>query len=333
MQQNNFVLSAGSRVVGIMLAAAALVAALSAGGCGDYGSGAFLPKQPFPTFHQMPCWSSQDLIAYRDEGIVVPVPPDGSYTVDFSLRGIWVLDTETGEAERIPVSSWSLYPAWSPDGSELALVIGAQIYTMNADGTGLTQLTFTGTNMNPDWSPDGGRIAWERLGDSASGVWIMSSTGDNQQHVIPLAGTYDPDWHPTEEVLLCAGWYDSAQAGIFEYDLLSESVTVIRESTGGTSVVHPQYSPDGSRIAFCAMDMPEAEVWVMDADGLNARQLTWEGGSRSSWSPDGTRLVYTRQIWDDWDMGTFEDGVLWVVDVETGEREQLTFQWEAEGEP
>ncbi len=331
MKNHKFLLLAGSRVTCVVLAALAVAAALVVGGCDNGGTGASLFPQPFPTFHETPCWSVQGEIAYTDKGLVVPVPPDGSYTLDFSLRGIWVLDSETGEVEHFPVDSRSSYPAWSPDGSTLALVLGdTQIYTVNADGTGLTQLTFTGENTNPDWSPDGGRIAWERFDDSAPGVWIMSSTGEDQQRVVPLARSYDPDWHPTEEILLCAGWYDSTHAGIFEYDLVGESVTVIRENTGGTVAVHPQYSPDGSRIAFCAMDMPEAEVWVMDADGSNARQLTWEGGSRSSWSPDGTRLVYTRQIWDDWDMGSSEDGVLWVVDVETGEREQLTFQWEVE---
>jgi Tol biopolymer transport system component len=36
----------------------------------------------------------------------------------------------------------------------------------------------------------------------------------------------------------------------------------------------PAWSPDGSRIAFCSGMNNRYEIWVMDADGSNARRVT-----------------------------------------------------------
>ena len=51
-------------------------------------------------------------------------------------------------------------PAWSPDGSKLAFTSGRtgnlEIYVMNANGSGQTQLTFDAElDSYPAWSPDG----------------------------------------------------------------------------------------------------------------------------------------------------------------------------------
>lgn len=59
---------------------------------------------------------------------------------------------------------------WSPDGSQLAFWMAndsdrnAQIYVINANGTGLRQITHEGENLWPTWSPDGSQIAFVRDG-------------------------------------------------------------------------------------------------------------------------------------------------------------------------
>ena len=62
----------------------------------------------------------------------------------------------------------------------------------------------------------------------------------------------------------------------------------------------PQLSPDGTRIVY-TLGRPDRErargtshVWLCDADGANARQLTWSGdrNREARWSPDGRSIAF-----------------------------------------
>lgn len=55
------------------------------------------------------------------------------------------------------------------------------------------------------------------------------------------------------------------------------------------------FSPDGSRIAYLSDSSGEEELWVMDADGTNNRQLSHDSVGfrfRPTWSPDGTWIAF-----------------------------------------
>jgi len=58
---------------------------------------------------------------------------------------------------------------------------------------------------------------------------------------------------------------------------------------------HPVWSPDGSRIAFVAQQDRTDDIWIMNADGSDAHNLTenvWEWEKHPTWSPDGTKIVF-----------------------------------------
>jgi Tol biopolymer transport system component len=78
---------------------------------------------------------------------------------------------------------------------------------------------------------------------------------------------------------------------------LGGSPTPLIQSTFGE--YHPQYSPDGRRIAFESNRASDTEeIWLADAHGANPTRLTrgpghWQGTPR--WSPDGRSIVFDSQ--------------------------------------
>src|SRR5258705_8517548 len=53
----------------------------------------------FPNFQDSPSWSSNGLLAYRDNGIVCLLGND-TYLVDPALAGIWLVDPTSGASRR-----------------------------------------------------------------------------------------------------------------------------------------------------------------------------------------------------------------------------------------
>lgn len=84
----------------------------------------------------------------------------------------------------------------------------------------------------------------------------------------------------------------------------------------------PTFSPDGKSIAFDAMtigDSPIRESWVVGVDGKNLRKLT--KGAVPRWSPDGKRVVITRDANPDHNDGS--DSAMFVIDLASGKEQKL----------
>ena len=89
-------------------------------------------------------------------------------------------------------------------------------------------------------------------------------------------------------------------------------------TTGPGNDLRPAWSADGTQIAFFSNVSGNNEIWVMDADGANQRQLTNDPADdrRPAWSPDGAWIAF------DSDRAGGRD--LWIMDAEGGQVKQLT---------
>jgi TolB protein len=171
--------------------------------------------------------------------------------------------------------------AGSPDGSF------HRVYTINPDGTGANQLS-PSSGSAPAWSPDGQRIAFVTLREGAPEIWAMNADGSGEVR-LTADNTYnhgDPSWTPDGTKILWANDFFGT------YDIWKMNPDGSGQAkVGGSDTEHdtaPVMSPDASRIAF----ERGGHVWLMDPDGTNEQQLA--EGSRPDWSPDGTKLTFSR---------------------------------------
>jgi Tol biopolymer transport system component len=128
------------------------------------------------------------------------------------------------------------------------------LYAVNPDGTGLTQLTHSDDVDvdSPVPSPDGRLIA-------AGGFAVMNADGSNQRP-LPGCSSSAPSWSPDSTRLACAA---RGGEGIAIVDPASRKVTSLT-SVGSA----PAWSPDGRTIAFS-----DKGLWVIPAAGGAKRRL------------------------------------------------------------
>ena len=280
----------------------------------------------FPLRQDSPAWSSQGQIAYRDNGVIC-VDQHGAYSTDSSLTGLWILNPQSSAKHRL--LPYGEDPSWSPDGRRLTFEASGQIFVINADGSGLSQLTHRGANFYPCFDYGGNEIAYDSDGGSdlnPYSIWAMSAAdGSNQRILCNLTWARMASMRPRGSGLAFIAAGDSGTSGLEVWTADSLCIRT-RLTYGGGHNATPRYMPSGRSIAFSSQSniggLPQ--IWVMNADGNGPRQLTSLGGVSPSWSANGDSLVYVR--YDPFE-NTPDRNVLWVMDVATGAGHQLLSQW------
>jgi hypothetical protein len=291
-----------------------------------------------PANHSGLVWhpeKNRNLLAFNHapiESIEYPYGPhcQARRTMYRDAEGFWVASSDGSGMRR--VSTLALpYPSWSPDGNWIAFSVEPHIYKVRftgscVDKSTITQLTFHGRNFLPAWSPDGRWIAYDRsLADEAgpAGIWVVDRDGKSRRHVGP--GAF-PDWHPSGNRIISAiSDLAGGQRFIVHHFLLTARADTLPARSGATNS-HPRFSPDGNQIAFASQkDGGDFNIWLMNADGSELRQLTQDGTTGSfTWSGDGRKIYYVQHRYNDWSYCT---GAIRAIDVQSGHSEQITYNY------
>ncbi len=164
------------------------------------------------------------------------------------------------------------------------------------------------------WTRDGRWILYASYGD---GLWRLRADGGSPAERVELAGpgALTPSTARSQDRLAFVRvlWH----ADIYRLPL-GGSPTPLIESTFAD--VHPQYSPDGRRIAFSSDRGEGGEVWLANADGSAPARLTrgpGRGQGSPRWSPDGRTIAFDSQAGN----GRFD---VWTIGVDGSGLRQVT---------
>jgi TolB protein len=228
--------------------------------------------------------------------------PDGRLIAFVSERGgnadIYLMNADGSDQRRLvrhPNGDFS--PAWSPDGRYIAFDSNREgaldLYATTPDGTELLRITSDPEEVDsyPHWSPDGSEIAFHSTrGDENREIYVVSVSGGEVRRLTENpALEWLPTWSPDGSLL--AFW--STREGQWEMYVMEPDGSHQRrlnraparmEALRGYAVSRMAWSPDGRFIAFNSFRDGRYDIYVMNADGTSARQLT--EGKGHNWDPD-----------------------------------------------
>lgn len=197
----------------------------------------------------------------------------------------------------------------------------ADIWVMNADGTGQTQLTNNSLDeMIPMFAPDG-RILFSRCVDGPRDcdIWIMNGDGSGQKNLTDLDGWQGfPAASPDGKKIAFTSCAPNENCKIW---LMKMDGTAKSQLTFGPDVYsQPDWSPGGNSIAFDRWipNTGELGLMIMKSNGTDMRTLYDAPGKAEqfpTWSPDGTKIAYTDN--------TGGAGNILILDLATGTSQQV----------
>jgi TolB protein len=205
------------------------------------------------------------------------------------------------------------------------------VYTARPGGQDLRRLTDDpGFDACAAYSADGSRIAYcSGQGGGPVQVWTMKQNGTDKQQVTHMSGPaifpkYSPDG---SEIVFGAKPADSPTRDIY---VINGDGTDLRRLTANTGDnAYAEFSPDGSKIVFNSNRTGTWQVYVMNADGSNQTQLTFDALPKnqiSDWSPDGSKIAYLSTtsggIPDASPAGTWGD--IWVMNADGSGQHAVT---------
>lgn len=234
--------------------------------------------------------------------------PDGKYIAFTGPTGLYLVSPENSQLRRLtqsptPGEDWG--PQFSLEGRQVMFVrdreVGQpeELWVTPVDGGEATKLFSERGRLAspPQWSADGRSVIYSSNRTGHPSLFRVALDAPDSAVMISEAGA--PAWDPAvsrrgnrlayERLLRSLsiwqmGLEDSADKGP---SLLVSSTSDTDQGPG------PQFSPDGTKLAYMSDRNGTMEIWIANSDGSNGFQLTAVGGAGTPrWSPDGQAVVF-----------------------------------------
>ena len=213
------------------------------------------------------------------------------------------------------VTSWPAYPAWSPDGTEIAFALDGRLWVLPAAGGEARQLTggpddpAATYDFEPDWSPDGRFVVFSRDVDGNLDIWRVGSRGG-----IPERLTNHPamDFHPRA----AAGGsvvYSSAESGSFDIRMVGPDGSDTLVWGGDSNEIQPDPGPEfgpglPGRFLVAVSNRSDypgtGGIFRIEGQGdyreLHVEETTFR--TRPAVSPDGSLIAFASDIRGSYDL-------------------------------